>query len=644
MTIRGKLVLAFLLLAAVPLTAIVLYSYGSSQRAFRLVVASESRGLAEEMQSRLEEVRSALHRRVQGLAALPLRVLQAPETDSAEASQVYADLVAQLGEAAELVESFEFVPVPGAAGPERPGAAQEDAGIVIYPSQALAEALRRLESRTGGDLDSVGLTDEYVAATIGQVIKARRQLEQGELDALTARDDAAKLVLGSDLRLPVRSGGEVIGYLSANVRAYPIVREVLAKAPVKPGDIAYARDDGGNLYVAAPEDRLQLEALGVAAGPRSESPEDRLWGGGGWIVAEPTLSGLGLSFGIARPVGGSLREIRAAAVRNFALGIGLLALAIVAIVPLSSRLTRNLGVLTTAAEQLGAGDLTVRVPVVSRDELGRLAETFNHMAGELAEQQGRLLEQGVRERLLEADNARKGRELEEARAFQVSLLPKSLPVNRQCLLGAYMRTAAEVGGDYYDFLERPDGGLVAVLGDATGHGARPGVMVSVTKGLFTLGAGTAGPAEFLAESNRAIKRMGLARMQMALTLVHVSAGRIVLAAAGMPPALLWRATDGAIEELALHGLPLGGLSDATYREVASDFHPGDTLLLHSDGLPELADGAGEPFGYERLQSEFAGVAAGTPASIVASLAAAGDRWREGLPLKDDMTFVVMRRR
>ncbi|MFY8165635.1 MAG: triple tyrosine motif-containing protein, partial [Sediminibacterium sp.] len=79
------------------------------------------------------------------------------------------------------------------------------------------------------------------------------------------------------------------------------------------------------------------------------------------------------------------------------------------------------------------------------------------------------------------DDDRKNGELAEAKALQERLLPKSMPVINHLDIAGYLRTSTEVGGDYYDFFEQPDGSLYAVCGDATGHGTPSGMLVSITK-------------------------------------------------------------------------------------------------------------------------------------------------------------------
>lgn len=130
-------------------------------------------------------------------------------------------------------------------------------------------------------------------------------------------------------------------------------------------------------------------------------------------------------------------------------------------------------------------------------------------------------------------------------------------------------------------------------------------------------------------------------MAMGLTLARLEGETVTLSTAGMPPALLFRQASGKVEEIALEGMPLGALA-FEYKEVRLGVEPGDTLLLMSDGLPELQDGQGEPFGYVRVRSLFQDLGTRTPEEVVAGLTDAAQAWTEGRPPNDDMTFVVVR--
>ncbi len=96
----------------------------------------------------------------------------------------------------------------------------------------------------------------------------------------------------------------------------------------------------------------------------------------------------------------------------------------------------------------------------------------------------RMIEDARRREELEAENEQRAKELEEARQLQLSMLPKNVPQLPDLEIAAYMKTATEVGGDYYDFHVADDGTLTIAIGDATGHGLKAGTVVTATKSLF----------------------------------------------------------------------------------------------------------------------------------------------------------------
>ncbi len=198
-----------------------------------------------------------------------------------------------------------------------------------------------------------------------------------------------------------------------------------------------------------------------------------------------------------------------------------------------------------------------------------------------------------------------------------------------------------MGGDYYDFHLGEDGELTAAIGDATGHGARAGTMVTVVKSLFSAFAGQTGPRELLSEAARTVKRMDLGRMAMGLGLVRLEGETLTVSSAGMPPVLLYRAGTGRAEEVALAGMPLGGLA-SEYEERRLQIAPGDVILMMTDGLPELTDPAGEPLGYPRVRSLFEELGTRPPDEVIAGLTATAESWSGGQAPKDDITFVAIR--
>ncbi len=641
MRVRTQLVLAFLTLAVLPLAAMVFFNYSTSQRAFKQAVAAEATVLGAEMGERLEEVRQDIRRRLNRVASLPSRSLLEDATTN-ETIKIYTDLMARMGDVADLVDWFEFVPsaaIKGAEeGPQQP--------FLIYPSLTLTKALERLKKSSAGFGES-GISQQYVESMVREAIKSRELLEESEIAALEARGEQVERLLGSEFSSTVRRGKTEVGQLKALVPASQILRQLLARTPREGGEIPFARDAQGDLYVETPEDRELLAEIGVL-GPGAEPAEDLL-PEREWMVFEVPDPSSGLTFGIARPVADPLQLIGRTAVENLAYGLIVVVLAMLGVLWLSGRMTRNLNLLTAGAEQLAVGNLEARVPLRSRDEFGQLARTFDRMALQLRDHQQRLVEeerrrqeQETQQRLLEAENERKSRELEEARQFQLSLLPTALPSHPRLEIAVFMKTAAEVGGDYYDFFPGAGDSLTAVIGDAAGHGLRAGTMVTVVKGLLTTEVARTGLPELLGTATRAIKRMNLGRMNMALTLARIEGQRLYLSAAGMPPALVFRQHTSEIEEVELVGTPLGSMTDASYDEWSTDLEPGDTVLLMTDGFPELLDEGGDPLGYGRVREIFADTAGEVPETITSTLAHAAADWSgEGSP-NDDITFLVLR--
>jgi serine phosphatase RsbU (regulator of sigma subunit) len=248
--------------------------------------------------------------------------------------------------------------------------------------------------------------------------------------------------------------------------------------------------------------------------------------------------------------------------------------------------------------------------------------------------------------------ARRAREMEEARALQLSMLPRELPRVHGYELAGAMDAATEVGGDYYDAVAAGDGSLVVSIGDATGHGAKAGTLVTAMKGVFGALSSSQSGAQALVTSNEAFLRMGLRPMAMALTWIRFDAvvdGEIAargrIAVAGTPPPLLVRAS-GATESLELGAPPLGLLKLPRYVETDFELAPGDALVLFTDGFPEaLAAGSDEQLGYERATALVDEAVRGEESvtRIVARLRRAAETWRGGGAPDDDVTFFVVRR-
>ena len=425
------------------------------------------------------------------------------------------------------------------------------------------------------------------------------------------------------------------------------IQQILAGWSPSQGEIVFAIDRNGALYFANDEARRRLSGqplVEALATPPSQEARAFLRH---WVVKEGAEASPRIA--VALPVAQSRGRLRLKAVRTGVLGVALVGLSMLAVLPLLRRLTRSLDELAVGAERLARGDLAAQVPVRSSSELGRLARAFNRMAGDLEENQRLLLaqegerrEQEVSKRVLEAENDRQSRELEEARRFQLSLLPRTLPKREGLEVAVAMRTATQVGGDYYDFDLTPDGVLTVAVGDATGHGATAGRMVTVLKSLFTAQGGRLPLNQFLDEAAITVRRMELGRVMMALCLARLKGHALEISSAAMPPLLIYRAATARVEEVLLEGMPLGGLTGLAYPRRTTQLEAGDAVLMMSDGFAELPSEGGELLGYPRAEAAFQQCAHQSARRIIASLLETIKKWNGGAELPDDVTFVVLK--
>jgi serine phosphatase RsbU (regulator of sigma subunit) len=260
----------------------------------------------------------------------------------------------------------------------------------------------------------------------------------------------------------------------------------------------------------------------------------------------------------------------------------------------------------------------------------------------LRENELRLKATEAEKRAIEIENERKTKELEEARQLQLSMLPKELPNLPNLEIAAFMRTATEVGGDYYDFIIQENGVLNVAFGDATGHGLQAGTMVTLMKGFFTSDSSKLGLQEFMSHCSRVIKDIKLGRILMSFSYLKIENSKLFMSSAGMPPIFYYNKESNQTDEIIIQGMPLGAMRNSSYKLVEKELKSGDTILLFSDGLPEQMNINEEMFEYARVKDHFNAILEDSPNVIIQKLVAAGDEWMKGRSQDDDITIVVIR--
>jgi len=432
---------------------------------------------------------------------------------------------------------------------------------------------------------------------------------------------------GTKLAVKMERNGEVVQQVDAEINLPNLLATVFANTRRDSGEIPFAVGKDGHLYAPNDADRAKLANLDVIHDAAGTSHRNN------WIIVTmPDQSGAGLRFGIARPVGNLLNDLRRTTARNAGFGLLFIAVALIAIVPLSGRLTRNLSVLTDGVGRIATGDYAARVPVKSHDEIGRLAEAFNRMAADVEEHQHAAVEQ---ERIR--------RELELGRLIQSEMLPHApLHLGLTEVKGVSV-PAREVGGDFFNYFELESGVVALLVGDVSGKGVGAALlMANIQASLrtrFALGQELSAIAEAIDRDIEA-NSPGPVYATLFMAIFDPKSRKMRYVNAGHNPQFVLR-KDGALEKMWSTGLPVGMLAGHGYHECEVQLAAGDLLFFYTDGVVEMENELEAMFGSDRLEALVSASAGASATEVLMRVEKAISDFRGHRDLFDDATMMAV---
>ena len=237
------------------------------------------------------------------------------------------------------------------------------------------------------------------------------------------------------------------------------------------------------------------------------------------------------------------------------------------------------------------------------------------------------------------------RELQLAREIQQRFQPTTAPTVPGYELQGISFPSYEIGGDYYDFIPRPDGRMIIALGDVSGKGTAAALLMSsLHAAVHAQVASHQSIAETITAVNQYLAENTPANRFVTLFYAELDpqSGALSFLNAGHNPPLIIHAA-GTVETLAAGGLPLGIMPDAPYREGRTQLQPGDALIVYSDGVTETQNPQGEEFGPDRLQSVVTHNLDSSAAGLRDKIEAALTKFAQGTPAVDDITLVIVKR-
>lgn len=239
--------------------------------------------------------------------------------------------------------------------------------------------------------------------------------------------------------------------------------------------------------------------------------------------------------------------------------------------------------------------------------------------------------------------------LEDASRIQQTLKPKTNPqVDGYDIAGQSIQ-CDETGGDYYDFITPDEWGqekIGIVVADVIGHGISAALLMTSVRAsfrerIFSPGNGVAIVSDVNKRLVQDIEELSLF-ITMFYSEIDIKEKCFRWVHAGHESALSYNPATDTFDTLGGKGLALGVMEDSVYTEANIQIHPGQIILIGTDGLKEACNPQNELFGNERLQMVMRDNYRKSAKDILDEVFAALENFRGSAERKDDETLVVIK--
>ena len=241
------------------------------------------------------------------------------------------------------------------------------------------------------------------------------------------------------------------------------------------------------------------------------------------------------------------------------------------------------------------------------------------------------------------EKAKMEQEMRIAAEIQQALLP------RAGHSGTFFRTAASslpcrsIGGDFYDYVDLPNGAFGFALGDVAGKGPPAALLSAMMQGIFAAQAAASDtPSQTIKRVNQALYKRGIESRFVTLMYGTLEPdGRLTYCNAGHNPPLVV-GSGGGVRRLEVGGPIVGLFEAASFEEETVRLSPGDVLLVFSDGVSEALSADGEEYGENRIVETAQRLPGVTPGDLLQALFADVRTFTKGAAQSDDITALVLR--
>jgi len=320
--------------------------------------------------------------------------------------------------------------------------------------------------------------------------------------------------------------------------------------------------------------------------------------------------------------------------------LAIFAVGLTLVIGLVQVFVKPIQVLTDGVRAIGDGNLEGKLDVQGPAEIGAIAGVFNEITEKFRKAQNSILEQEKMQK-----------EIEVAKQIQQSLLPRRRPEISGYDIAPLYQAAAEVGGDYYDFVQVDDDTIGVVVADVSGKGV-PGslVMTMIRTALRMEARGNRNASDVMSKMNAFVTDD--MKKGMFVTMFYVildSKNRVIsYASAGHNPMILYRHETRETFFLNPRGFPVGiSLPDESLfrRSISLEkirLKKDDMLVIYTDGVTEAMNERREQYGEDRLISMVREFGHLSPEDFIARLDAHIKEFTGEYPQSDDITVVAVK--
>lgn len=329
--------------------------------------------------------------------------------------------------------------------------------------------------------------------------------------------------------------------------------------------------------------------------------------------------------------------IRKETLRQVSLVLAILFATIIVVYIFSSTFTRNIRKISKRMERAAEGDLETKIIVKSKDEIGKLAHTFNWMMENLDKLQQK-----------EIEFIRTESELETAQLIQSGLIPNSSIDTPNTRIHSYYQAMSKCGGDWWSHYLYDNRYEYICIADATGHGPSAAIVTAIAFTVFSEVKkeieefdSIIPPKEIITRMNQVMAQKNMDGITMTAAIIFIDHKKQILQYVNGGHTPIFYVKDKQVKALLAPGYIVGYSKKPIFGEIELPLEDISRLLIYTDGLNETYNTNGKLFGYKNIKRILKSNLHLSQKDFIEKLYTECEAFRDNHPRADDYTVVAV---